>query len=95
LNIQRSTTLNQIFNFITKIEREYPGLPNQKKVVRLFELYRTLKENSLCDIIKSEENIIKPVKDNGKITEQIIDFNDMTTDKIDNIQIQTGAIIQT
>jgi hypothetical protein len=66
-------------------------LPNQKKVVRLFELYRTLKENSLCDIIKTEEDIAKPIQDNAKITEQIIDFNDMTTDNINNIQIQTGS----
>jgi len=91
LNIQRSTTLNQILLFITKIENEYPNLPNQKKVVRLFELYRTLKENSLCDIIKTEEEIAKPTKDNTKITEQIIDFNDMSTDNINNIKIQTGA----
>lgn len=91
LNIQRSTTLNQILLFITKIEKEYPTLPNQKKVVRLFELYRTLKENSLCDIIKTEEDIAKPTKDNAKITEQIIDFNDMSTDNINNIQIQTGS----
>jgi hypothetical protein len=91
LNIKRSTTLNQILVFITKIEKEYPTLPNQKKVVRLFELYRTLKENSLCDIIKTEEDIAKPIQDNAKITEQIIDFNDMSTDNINNIQIQTGS----
>lgn len=95
LNIKRSTTLNQILTFITKIETEYPTLPNQKKVVRLFELYRTLKENSLCDIIKTEKDIVEETKTSGKITEQIIDFNDMTTDKIDNIQIQSGATIQT
>lgn len=91
LNIQRSTTLNQILLFITKIEKEYPELTNQKKVVRLFELYRTLKENSLCDIIKTEEDIAKPMPDNSKITEQIIDFNDMSTDNINNIEIQTWS----
>lgn len=91
LNIQRSTTLNQILLFITKIEKEYPELTNQKKVVRLFELYRTLKENSLCDIIKTEEDIAKPIPDNSKITEQIIDFNDMSTDNINNIEIQTWS----
>ena len=95
LNIKRSTTLNQILAFIVKIESEYPTLPNQKKVVRLFEIYRTLKENSLCDVIKTEEDILQSVKETWKITDQIIDFNDMTTDVIDNIQIQTGTTIQT
>jgi hypothetical protein len=94
LNVKRSTTLNQILSFIMKVEKEYPTLPNQKKVIRLFELYRTLKENSLCDIIKNQEEGIKPKKEWWKITEQIIDFNDMTIDKIDNIQIQTGTITQ-
>ncbi len=86
LNIKRSTTLNQILAFIIKIEKEYPVLPNQKKAVRLFELYRTLKENSLCDVIRNENDIIK---ESWKTIEQIIDFNDMTIDKIDNIQIQS------
>jgi hypothetical protein len=55
LNTKRSTTLNQILFSIDKIEQEYPTLPNHRKVIRLFELYRTLRENSLCDIIVEEE----------------------------------------
>ena len=43
--------LNQILLFTTAVQEEYPTLPNYKKIVRLFELYRTLKENNLCDII--------------------------------------------
>lgn len=92
LNIKRSSTLNQILLFINKVEKEYPTLSNHKKVVRLFELYRTLKENSLCDIIKTEEtSTVEPTKTDWKAIEQIIDFNDMTTDKINNIQIQSGS----
>ena len=93
LNIKRSATLNQILSFITKVEEEYPVLTNHKKVVRLFELYRTLKENSLCDIINT--SIIEDEKTKeeiwSEITEQIIDFNDMTVDNIDNINVETWA----
>ena len=93
LNIKRSSTLNQILVFINKIEQEYPTLSNHKKVVRLFELYRTLKENSLCDIIKTEEiaTVVEATKTDWQTIEQIIDFNDMTTDKINNIEIQSGS----
>jgi hypothetical protein len=93
LNIKRSTTLNQILISITKIETEYLTLPNHKKVVRLFEIYRTLKENSLCDIIKVDQKIEKPNKENGKPTEQIIDFNDMNANSIKNITIDTWSLI--
>ena len=51
---RRSNTLNQVLNFVNTVEAEYVTLPNYKKVVRLFEFYRTLKENSLCDIIDAE-----------------------------------------
>ena len=51
---RRSNTLNQVLNFVNTVEAEYETLPNYKKVVRLFEFYRTLKENSLCDIIDAE-----------------------------------------
>ncbi len=91
LNIKRSTTLNQISNFITKVETEYSTLTNQKKVVRLFELYRTLKENSLCDTIKIEEEIVEAVKEDGEVIEQIIDFNDMSTSPIKDVTISSWS----
>lgn len=62
INIKRSQSLNQILTVFAKIEGEYPTLIKQKKVVRLFELYRTLKENSLCDVIQSEETITQKNK---------------------------------
>jgi hypothetical protein len=33
------------------IQKDYDILPNHRKTVRLFEIYRTLQENNLCDII--------------------------------------------
>lgn len=54
--------LNQILLFATAIQGEYEGLPNYKKIVRLFELYRTLKENNLCDTIDhSKDTSIDPL----------------------------------
>lgn len=51
LNTKRSLTLTQILGVVTSIETEYEWLSNHRKVVRLFELYRTLRENDLCDIV--------------------------------------------
>lgn len=47
--------LNQVLGFVTTIQDSYDWLPNYKKVVKLFELYRTLKENWLCDIIDPKQ----------------------------------------
>lgn len=59
---RKSTMLNQILLFATAIQGEYEGLPNYKKIVRLFELYRTLKENNLCDTIDhSKDTSIDPL----------------------------------
>lgn len=52
---RRSTMLNQVLGFVTTIQDSYDWLPNYKKVVKLFELYRTLKENWLCDIIDPKQ----------------------------------------
>lgn len=51
LDTNRSIALSQIVSFINTVSSEYETLANHRKVVRLFELYRTLKENNICDII--------------------------------------------
>lgn len=59
---RRSIMLSQILEAVNKVEESYETLPNHKKVVKLFELYRTLKENSLCDIIEDEiQEPINPI----------------------------------
>lgn len=82
LNTKRSLALNQILLFLTKLETEYDSLANYKKVIRLFEIYRTLKENTLCDVISQESvNVVdKPLWSWTK--EEIIDFNDMSVDTL-------------
>lgn len=53
INAKRSNQLNQMLNYITKIQWEYEGLTNYRKVIRLFEVYRTLQESNACDLITS------------------------------------------
>jgi hypothetical protein len=48
-----------------------------------------LKENSLCDTIKIEEEIVEAVKEDGEVIEQIIDFNDMSTSPIKDVTISS------
>jgi hypothetical protein len=84
LNTKRSLALNQILLFLTKLETDYDGLANYKKVIRLFEVYRTLKENTLCDVI-SQENLNPNILDKPATSwakEEIIDFNDMSVDNL-------------
>lgn len=62
LNTKRSLTLTQILWVVNSIESEYETLSNHRKVVRLFELYRTLRENDLCDIVNTgEQSVQEPV----------------------------------
>ncbi len=70
---RQSTMLNQILLFATTVQEEYPTLPNNKKIVRLFELYRTLKENNLCDIIDTT-----PPIETVSWTEDILPIQDTT-----------------
>lgn len=51
LDTRRSVILSQILGFIRKIEGERATTPYYQQAVKLFELYRTLKENNLCDTI--------------------------------------------
>lgn len=51
MNTKRSNQLNQILLYIQKIQSEYDTLNNYKKVIRLFESYRTLQEGNACDLI--------------------------------------------
>ena len=41
--------LEELQQLFTNIQAEYPGLSNYKKTIRLFEVFRMLKESNLCD----------------------------------------------
>lgn len=56
IDTQKAQELNRALDYVNKIASSYAWLSNFKKVVRMFEIYRTLKENNLCDIISSENN---------------------------------------
>lgn len=61
INAKRSNQLNQMARYIEKIQWEYEGLTNYKKVIRLFEVYRTLQESNACDLITSGETTWDPL----------------------------------
>jgi len=44
INEKRARQLRQMVDYITTIQSDYDILPNYKKVIRLFEIYRTVKE---------------------------------------------------
>lgn len=79
LDTQRSLWLSQILSFFTTIETNYSSLSNYKKVIKLFEVYRTLKENTLCDII-SPASLQQTQQNTGTATtgpvEEIVDSAD-------------------
>lgn len=79
INEKRAKQLRQMLDYMMSIETEYEWLPNHKKVIRLFEIYRTLQEGNSCDVIleqtintahtseddqpSSEEILVQPVVD--------------------------------
>lgn len=94
MDTRRSTILNQVVSFINNVEKEYETLPNYKKVVRLFELYRTLKENNLCDIIDSETT--NAIENNISIDDNF-DETDVVEQIINPVlsgSTQTGVVVE-
>lgn len=47
----KTSNIQNLKNVIEKINLEYPNLGNYKKTIRLFEVYRMLNENWLCESI--------------------------------------------
>ena len=55
INAKRWKELKDIDEYITKISLTYNALTNQKKVIKLFEIYRTLHEWSICDFVATNK----------------------------------------
>jgi hypothetical protein len=64
INEKRAKQLRQMIGYIASIEWEYESLSNYKKVIRLFEIYRTIQEWSVCDVIlnsNKKEDILSTI----------------------------------
>lgn len=57
INIARSTSLQDMKKYFADMTKSYDSLPYYKKVIRLFEVYRTLLEWNACDIVVDENNV--------------------------------------
>jgi hypothetical protein len=59
INEKRARQLRQMVDYITTIQSDYDTLPNYKKVIRLFEIYRTVKEWNACDLVNVSTELPK------------------------------------
>ncbi len=95
VDTKRSQLLNQALNFVNGFDSEYDGFTNYKKAIKLFESYRTLKENNICDKVVKQE-VLDNTQDNIVADEWIIDESAKNNEELwepdasENSQLQTG-----
>lgn len=53
MNEKRAKQLRQMMQYVESIEKDYETLANYKKVIKNFEVYRTIQEGNVCDVVAS------------------------------------------
>lgn len=94
INAKRSTQLNDMLLYLKKIDGEYEGLTNYKKVIRLFEVYRTLQESNACDLMVSEKDLKTPglqSVDNSPLSLPVNAVNEALRSSVELISLGTGS----
>ena len=48
VDTKNTSNLRELKGIIENIEREYNNLSNNQKIIKLFEIYRMMNDNNLC-----------------------------------------------